>query len=241
MSITTGNPPTREAGVMDSTNSFWHSRRTLAAGLVLVAVAIGATWAALGRSQDSHPGAAGYDSACGLQGGATATPTTAPDVQWENIDGNWLPVSTSQGPGRRSASGPWSCYAHTPTGAVLAAWGIPAGWTPTDFAGAVKQQTVPGPGQDALLKQGLGSTPANQRPTPTGFRVNAYDGQSATVTFYMQQRGTNVSCASSVQWIGADAGDWALRPSIDGSDLTGCQLSPPDPRASDFVAWGPNS
>jgi hypothetical protein len=242
MSITTGNPPTREAGVMDSTNSFWHSRRTLAAGLVLVAVASGATWAAVDRSQDSHPGAAGYDSACGLHGGATATPTTAPDVQWQNDGGDWLPVSNTQGPGRRDTNGAWSCFARTPVGAVLAAWTIPARLgDAAEFTAVVKQQTLPGPGQDARLKQGQTRHLASDEPLPLGFRVNAYDGSIATITFYVRQPGLTGRCASSVQWVGGKAGDWELRFATDGSAVFGCEKVADNLAGLDLVAWGPNS
>lgn len=225
----------------DDATSYWRAPRTIAAAVVLGCVAATVAWMTATGGQNHTAAPAAYGSACGLAGGSTASPTESPAVQWQNIDGNWLPVSTTQGPGRRSATGPWTCYAHTPTGAVLAAWGIPAGWTPTNFSTAVRQQSVPGAGQAALLKQGPGDTPANQRPTPTGFRINAYDGQSATVTFYMRQRGTNVSCASTVQWVGADKGDWALRPAADGSDVSACQILPADLRGLDFVTWGPNA
>lgn len=240
MSMTTNKPPTDG---LDDHGFDWHSRRTLAAGLVLVLVAVAAVWALTsgGDKSTSAEPAGAYESACGLIGGSTATPTTAPDVQWQNLDGNWLPISAAQGPGRRSTTGPWSCYARTPTGAVLAAWGIPAGWTASNFAVAVRQQTVAGAGQAALLKQGPGTTPANQRPTPTGFKINAYDGQTATVTFFMRQRGSNVSCASTVEWSGGPTGDWALRPTADGSDMASCQLLPDDLRGIDFIAWGPTS
>ncbi|HEX3649508.1 MAG TPA: hypothetical protein VHV49_13860 [Pseudonocardiaceae bacterium] len=238
MSITTGNPPTREAGVMDSTNSFWHSRRTLAAGLVLVAVAIGATWAAVDRSQDSHPGAAGYDSACGLHGGSTATPTTGPDVQWQNIDGNWLPVSTTEGPGRRSATGPWSCYAHTPTGAVLAALDIAGRMNREDLTSVVQQQTVPGPGQAALLAGGVEAAATNE--VPAGFDINAYDGSTTTITLYARKGDITGRCSTGLQWIGGRTGDWALRLAPDGSNRVSCEQVTNDQHDPNFIAWGPN-
>jgi hypothetical protein len=235
--MTTDKPP---ADGLD--NGFArHSRRALAAGAVLVLAAVGAVWALTTGGNDKPAATAAYDSACGLTGGSTATPATGPEVQWQNVDGNWLPVSATQGPGRRSAGEPWSCYAHTPTGAVLAAWGIPAGWTTANFAAGVRQQTVPGAGQAALLKQGPGTTPANQRPTPIGFKLNAYDGQTATITFFMRQRGKNVSCASTVEWAAGPPSDWRLRPASDGSDMSSCQLLPDDLRGIDLIAWGPST
>jgi hypothetical protein len=247
MSITTDNPPTREGSSMnEDASSYWHSRKTLA-GLVLILAAAGAAWAVLGgghsNKQTAGPAAAAYDSACGLHGGTTATPTTAPDVQWQNDDGAWLPVSTTEGPARRSTTGAWSCFAHTPTGAVLAALTIPTRLGVVgDFAGVVKQQTLPGPGQDARLKQGQNRNAANDQVTPFGFAINSYDDTAATVTFYVSKRGVSVRCASTVQWAGGTHGDWLLRLASDGSVASDCEQVPAaGQRAPGFVPWGPNS
>jgi hypothetical protein len=220
-----------------------HSRRALAAGAVLVLAAVGAIWALTTSGSDNPTAtAAAYDSACGLTGGSTATPTTGPEVQWQNVDGNWLPVSTTQGPGKRSATGPWSCYAHTPTGAVLAAWGIPARMgVATDFAGVVKQQTLPGPAQAALIRTGPGKTPVADRPVPVGYRINSYDATAATITMYARQRGATISCAAGVQWVGAEKGDWILRLGSDGSVWLGCQQVSDDLTSLGLVPWGPQS
>ena len=163
----------------------WHSRRTMAAGLVLVLVAVAVIWALTSGHGDKNTASkpAAYDSACGLTGGSTATPTTGPQVQWQNVDGAWLPVSTTQGPGRRNPAGAWSCFAHTPTGAVLAGLTISNRMgVASDFAGLIKQQTLPGPGQTIQLKQGQSSHSPNDQVTPFGFVLNAYDPTAATVT-----------------------------------------------------------
>jgi hypothetical protein len=221
---------------------YWRSPRTIAAAVVLACAAAGVAWAVTGDGDAKKATApAAYDSACGLTGGTTAEPTEAPLVQWQNLDGNWQPVSTTQGPGRRSATGPWTCYAHTPTGALIAAWGIPAriGAAP-DFATAVKQQTVPGPGQAALLKAGPGDTPVSERPVPIGYQVNAYDGDAATITLYLSQRGASIACATGMQW-NAEKRDWLLRVGTDGSVWLGCQQVPNNLGGIDLVRWGPHS
>jgi hypothetical protein len=232
MNITTDNPPTREGSSMDKPNSYWRSPRTIAAAA--------AVWAT--TSGGAHHDTTAYGSACGLSGGSTAAPTTAPDVQWQNVDGTWLPVSSTQGPGQRPATGPWSCYAHTPTGAVLAAFGIGARMaSAADFSSVVKQQTVPGPGQTALLRQGPGGTPANGPPVPIGFKLNGSVDDTVTITVYVRQSGKNLRCPATVQWIGGDKGDWALRLTPDGGVSPGCEALPTDLRGLDFISWGPNS
>jgi hypothetical protein len=240
--MTTDKPPTDD---LDEHGFDWHSRRTLAAGLVLVFVAVGAAWAlSTGHHKGTDSGKASeYDSACDLTGGTTATPTTGPDVQWQNVDGAWLPISTAQGPGRRSATGAWSCFGHTPTGAVLAAWTISNRMgVATDFIGLIKQQTVPGPGQAIQLKQGQTRNAANDQATPFGFTINGQDASTATVTFYARQRNASLRCSATVQWVGAGNGDWLLRLAADGSPVTNCESVPADSHGGPgFVAWGPNS
>jgi hypothetical protein len=240
MSITTDNPSTREGSSMnEDARSYWHSRKTVAAGLVLILAATGAAWAALSGGHDHAAAPIGYGSACGLVGGDTAMPTKGPAVQWQNIDGNWLPISTTQGPGRRSATAPWTCYAHTPTGAVLAAWDIPGRMVPGTLAAVVKQQTLPGPGQAALLASGLGAGPVDE--VPVGFEINAYDGGTATITLYAQKAAVVARCSTALQWVGGDKGDWALRLAPDGSGRVGCEQVLTDLRPQNFVAWGPHS
>lgn len=239
MSMTTDKPPAD--GLDDGFAR--HSRRALAAGAVLVLAAAGAVWAlTTGGSDKPTAEAAAYESACGLTGGSTATPTTGPEVQWQNVGGSWLPVSTTQGPGSRSATGPWTCFAHTPTGAVLAAWAIPARMTSAqDFAAVVKQQTLPGAGQTARLKKGPGSGTSGELPTPIGFTVNGYDDRTATVTVYTRQLGVNLRCPSVVEWVGGAKGDWLLRLTPDGGVWPSCERLPDNLTGIDFVAWGPNT
>lgn len=54
------------------------------------------------------------------------TPTAPPsDLTWRNVGTVLVPVSAADGPARHTGAA-WSCYAHSPMGAVLASYGIPA-------------------------------------------------------------------------------------------------------------------
>lgn len=54
-------------------------------------------------------------------------PTQAPTgIQWHLVHGTAVPSSPTAGPMRRDGAASY-CYAHTPTGALLAAWDIPQG------------------------------------------------------------------------------------------------------------------
>jgi hypothetical protein len=241
MSMTTDKPPADHP----DEGSYWHSRKTVAAGLVLALVAAAAAWAALSGNDGPAPAAspAAYDSACGLTGGSTAEPTRGPDVQWQNLNDNWLPISATQGPGRRENGGAWSCFAHTRTGAVLAALTIPSVvHAADDFASAVREQTVPGSAQLAMLKRGQDrDTPADPA-APVGFVLDYYDEATATVTFYVRASIVAARCTATVQWFGGPNGDWLLRPASDGRALTSCGKAPDDFAANpEFVAWGPHA
>jgi hypothetical protein len=97
--------------------------------------------------------------------GPTTIPQAAPDdVTWTLFQTVALPVSPTAGPrtvGTSTATG----YAHTPTGALVAAVQIPARkLVAPDWRSVVDQQVVAGPARDAYIKarQGIGDT----TPTP---------------------------------------------------------------------------
>jgi hypothetical protein len=242
MTMTTDPPTTTGPGEPRRPN-----RGRVITGAAAATVGVAAlAWAVGHGHPDAAPAAAAYESACGLRDGPTDRPTGSLDVQWQNMDGSWQPVSATEGPGLRNPTGAWSCYAHTPTGAVLAAYNIQARITvAADFPGVVKQQTRPGTGQTALLKLGQQRTPASDQVSPAGFTINAYDPSAATVTFYLRQpgRGFTGRCSASVQWVGGRTGDWQLLLSPDGASVSNCEQAqiPADGTASGFVAWGPNS
>lgn len=196
-----------------------------------------------GSPDDAEPpidDGATYESACGLSGGRTDVPTEAPgDITWENTDGWYLPISAAHGPGDRSDTGPWSCYAQTPAGAVLAAYSIPIRLsTAEDFEAVVDEQVAPGLGQTALLEDGLPPAQQGQSLVPLGFTVDRYTNEEATVSFFLRQSDTEYTCAATVEWFGADeGGDWRLRVGTEGDIYSGCIEGPP----SEHVSWGPDS
>lgn len=180
-----------------------------------------------------------YDSACGLTGGTTVVPTDTPrDVTWENVSGWYFPLSKSSGPGRRTENGPWSCYARTPLGAVVAAYTIPIrlGGVAKDFNGILTSQTVPGVGQDALRAKG-GNTAAADVAIPRGFLVDSFTKDEATITLYLHTPQLDAACSVHVQWFGGAAGDWLLRLESNGDSYAGCIKGAP----SRYVPWGPTA
>lgn len=172
---------------------------------------------------------ASYDSACGLSGGTTELLTEAPqDVTWQNVDGWYFPVSPSAGPGTGA-----SCFARTPTGALLAGYTISmlVDGLADDFVQVVTEQTVPGVGQTARLEEG-----AREKPTtvvvPKGFVLDRYTNDEATMSFYLTTAGQDVTCSFSVQWY---ENDWRLKLQQNGNTPGGCIATPP----TQFTPWGP--
>jgi hypothetical protein len=176
-----------------------------------------------------------YDSACGLTGGSSATPTAAPATDWQVVNGWYLPVTTTHGPGRRTTNGPWSCFARTPFGAVLAAWTIPDRIELAhDFTTVVRQQVIPGTGQGNLLRQGQDHSQFVP-PEPLGFRIDAYSNDAATVSFHMRQAATDMSCTAQVHWQDGAQNDWVLVVQPNGDMFSVC--APLQDGAPQFVEW----
>lgn len=179
-----------------------------------------------------------YNSACGLSGGTTTTPTTEfPDLTWEETGGWYFPISDTQGPGQRKPDGPWDCFAQTPSGAVLAAYTIPIrlDGIAEDWPAVLAQQTVPGVAQTAREGQGRAASSSSAAAAPKGFVVDSYTNEAATISFYLATPTVEATCSARVEWSGGDDGDWLLRLESDGSSYTGCIEGAP----SRYVPWGP--
>jgi hypothetical protein len=155
------------------------------------------------------------DGAKGPAGGPTTVPTSPPQVRWQLFGQVALPYSDTAGPAhvtQSTASG----FAHTPTGALVAAAhivtraGSSAGrvaWQPT-----VTQQMVPGKDRDALLKGLELESPLPGEPGELaqliGFRFVTYTGDTAIIGL-VWRAGPGVFVVSTVtlQWLDDD---WRL-------------------------------
>jgi hypothetical protein len=180
-----------------------------------------------------------YDSACGLSGGTSSAPASAPATDWQVSNGWYLPVTTAYGPGRRSTNGPWSCFARTPYGAVLAAWTIADRVNlARDFSAVVRQQVLPGTGQSSLLRHGQDHAQV-MPPEPLGFRIDSYSNDAATVSFHTRQAAADMSCSVQVQWQGGAQNDWVLVAQPNGELFTVC--APLAAGAPQFVDWRPTA
>lgn len=168
---------------------------------------------------------------CGLPGTPAPAVTGATKARWDTVAGYPLPISTTDGPAKRDPNGPWSCYAHTPSGAVLAAYTIPirVAGVAANWQEVARQQTVPGAGQDALIAAGLHETTSV---VPRGFSVSAYSPDRATIAEYLHTGQADATCTIDVRWY---QGDWRIELQDDGGTATGCVTQVP----AHFTPWGP--
>ncbi|HEY8719437.1 hypothetical protein [Pengzhenrongella sp.] len=205
-----------------------------AGGATTPAPKAGATTPAAPAAPSSAPSPR-YESACGLSGGTTGSPTAEPrDLKWVALDGWYLPISPSAGPGVRSDAGPWKCFARTPTGALLASAVIVlrADGLADDFETVIREQTMPGPLQDAKIAAGKQVMPSAST-APLGFRIDKYTDDEATISLYVSQGGAgDFTCSGIVQWY---EGDWRLRLAPDGGTAQSCIQGPP---LGDYIPWG---
>lgn len=171
-------------------------------------------------------------SACGLPGSTGDGAPGAVSATWTPVGAYSLPVSTTDGPGVRVDAGPWSCFSHTSSGAVLAGItiGLRAGGVAENWQDVVRTQTMPGPGQEALLAKPLGDAALV---TVRGFVMAGYSDQRATIRYYLHTPEGDANCTTEVQW---SDNDWRLVLGDNGSTSSGCEVGAP----VDFTPWGPS-
>lgn len=159
------------------------------------------------------------------------------DFEWKANGTGLVPVSKSAGP--LTYDGPvWSCFAHTPMGAVLSAHAITDHLSYAGWRKVVDRQVVPGAGRDALIanrsqeedKPSSGKADAGGY---AGFSVLAYNKEEATVMFLVRGPNAGVygTVSVTVRW---HDGDWKLAPDADGTVYSGmAQVS----GTQGFVTW----
>lgn len=167
-----------------------------------------------------------------------AVPTTSPTgVSWQLFNSVALPYSKTAGP--LLVDGLVArCFAHTPTGALLAAAQIGTRaqlspqWREVDLA-----QVLPGPGRDRLMTE-LAQVASFAPPEGgygqfAGFEFQSYDPTEATIEFVSRFRsGAMQVTAETVRWSG---GDWKLQLQPDGGTSATAQ---PVTDLTGFVPWG---
>jgi hypothetical protein len=197
------------------------------------AAASGGPLAGASATKDGRPRGCRTDDSAGA-----ALPQAAPkDVNWRTLGVARVPVSVSAGPTR--IEGPlWWCYAHTPTGAALAAHIIPSQMSGSDWRTVTEQQVVSGQGRKMFEFQRatVQSTDSQNSGTAvasyTGFSVTSYTDRAATVRLLLKSAQGYAATNISLRWSG---GDWKVEPDDNGSlhsPVSAIQST------NGFILWG---
>jgi hypothetical protein len=226
---------------------FWQQRGWLIAavffaGLIVLSAALAIRGG--GSGSESSPPPLGSDSATGGDSGGNdqedsgsdtggdarpagcetddsdqSLPTAPPaDLEWRNVDTTVIPVSDTAGP-MQSDGAVWSCFAHTPMGAVLAAHTVYLhlgydGWEDVAEQQMTPEEYVPA-FFDWIYAEGL---PSDETRVPSaGFSVLSYDPERATVSLLLGDQRFNdqyVALTMTMEWVD---GDWKAVIQSDGS------------------------
>ncbi|MFE1400360.1 hypothetical protein ACFW53_20705 [Nocardiopsis dassonvillei] len=192
-------------------------------------------------NEDDDPEPAPSDSEasmCGLPGSDETTLDTAPqEVTWEFVGTMRAPENPDAGPGLVADDGFRQCYAHSPTGALLASANMTAlGTDPQLVPQMLEELVAEGPGQDVALAivdaEGSAAGPSGARMSIVGFNLMGYGAEHARVDLALEgSNGVFMSYTVDLKW---EDGDWKreLAP-------TGDSIIPPAqiPDASGYIPW----
>lgn len=159
------------------------------------------------------------NSVCGLDAEAdSGTLTRAPDAEWELVGTVAAPSVEGMGPGAEE-DGLRTCYARTPTGALLAAANVAAmGSDAALVEEMTAEMTAAGPGREAALERiaddGAPAVPTAVRYQVRGFRLLDYSGTEASVDLALGvEGGATGSFVLDLRW---EDGDWKVVLTDDG-------------------------
>ena len=221
-------------------------RGWLAAGVVAVIVALGVVLSitgVFGGDPQAPPAAAApstatdapEESVCGLSEVLLdGTVAKAPAAQWALVGTFAAPTVPGQGPGIVEQDGFRSCFAHTPTGAVVAAVNLAAlGSYPPVRERFNTQALAPGAGREVVLSRpAAGGASDGPRLQLAGFRLLRYTGDQADVDLaLLTSTGSMLGFTGYLVWA---EGDWKVRLADDGSDLSSVS---PISTLDDYIPW----
>lgn len=149
---------------------------------------------------------------CNLDDSDQEIPTVGPEADWIEYGPSKAPRSEAAGPAVQDGL-VWSCFAHTPTGALFASayavWAL--AWN--DYEAVVEKNVVPSPAVDAFLAARAEEPEATVKPGTApgigGFRFESYEGDTATVQIGLRY-GTNERMARVFLVWDEEAGDWKI-------------------------------
>ncbi|MGW7683376.1 hypothetical protein ACWGID_21755 [Kribbella sp. NPDC054772] len=174
--------------------------------------------------------------ACDVPAGDQSIPAQAPTVDsWEVSRRIVVPRAAAYGPGTTDADGFRRCFAHSPTGAVYAAYSaIAAIADQTKVVPTAKKLMVPGAATDSLIKElgTEGSSSDSSSIQPIGYRVVDAGRERVTVMIAFPVESVYMSATLTLVWY---QDDWRVQPPTPG-DAVGAPFAQHRDLA-DFVKW----
>lgn len=160
---------------------------------------------------------------------------TAPDVQWSPVGEVAAAISEDNGPAARN--GIKRCFAHTPEGALLAAYNFlaDARTSSLDAVEVVDARVLPTTPNLASLRSGIAGEDTNTTPiTVVGYRFLQTAPDRYTVSLAQRLPGTSgprhFLDRITVEW---HEGDWWI---TEVADVEQIDAAPPD-----YILWGPQA
>ncbi|MET9318226.1 hypothetical protein ABZX12_40945 [Kribbella sp. NPDC003505] len=165
-----------------------------------------------------------------------AMPTKAPAADsWEVSRRVVVPRSKTYGPAGTDADGFRRCFAHSPTGAVFAAYNVVAALADQrQVVATVQKLMVPGAKADALIRELSTAEPPTNSPVTqvAGFRLLDAGRDRATVLIAVPVQTGYMSLTLTLVWY---AGDWRVQPPPPGEPVGAPFSQHRD--LDDFVTW----
>ena len=187
---------------------------------------------------DSSPAARRSQSASGCNGGPgdQSVPEKAPAVDgWDVSRRIVVPRSATYGPAVTDPDGFRRCFAHSPTGAVYAAYSAFAAMADQEVVVATARKLmVPGPDTDALIRelQSDDSTSGYSVPQLAGYHLIDTAPDRVILLLVTPVQSGYMSLTLTLIW---HDGDWRQKPPAPGEPVGAPFAQHRD--LSDFVAW----
>ncbi|MGZ0149686.1 hypothetical protein ACXJJ3_21675 [Kribbella sp. WER1] len=186
-----------------------------------------------GSATTSRPQRSG---GCGPAAADQALPGKAPAVDsWEVSSRIVVPRASAYGPAVTDGDGFRRCFAHSPTGAVYAAYSAYAAMADQEkVVATARKLMVPGPDTEALVRevQADRTTSGYSVPQLAGYRIIDAGADRVTLMLATSVDTAYMSLTLTLVW---HAGDWHLQPPAPGDPVGAPFAQHRD--LSDFVAW----
>jgi hypothetical protein len=173
---------------------------------------------------------------CGLPAGDQAIPDKAPSVDsWEVSRRIVVPRSSAYGPRTTDADGFRHCFAHSPTGALYAAYSaIAAIADQSKVVPTARKLMVPGAATDSLIQELTAEDASTDSSSiqPVGYRVVDSAPERVTVMLAFPVESVYMSATLTLVWY---QGDWRVQPPAPGEAVGAPFAQHRD--LADFVNW----